>query len=414
VFLPFLLLVRILHAQGQVSVRKDWTIPIAYSIGPVLDDVGVQGSVLLNQGGTLSIWALGASSPTARIALQVPASDAGASGATATADPGPFKFSHDGRSVIGIQDSALVLVDTSNGKEIRRLFPCDESRNVQQKEKPKPGERTEIAFAMSRQAAIAVSCTIGERHFVVMTDETLNSAKLVSKVSRPIQSLAWSPDGSKVAVLYFDPPEIFDKNGHFVGVSHSYPEVDNVSIFDVHSGSELIKFNTGGFDAKIIFSPDGALIYSISHSKLGLGYSRDDWKKETLRAFEATTGHLVQTIRVDETGVRDNFAVSPDGKLIAAESTVDVTHPFFEEQVGLDVQTGFVLLDSITGHVVFRERRRSPGEIGDSLPLFFSPDGKWLVSSFSGNDQKASTRIIGYEVATKVPLRRIRIPMQVF
>src|SRR5208283_2912610 len=97
----------------------------------------------------------------------------------------------------------------------------------------------------------------------------------------------------------------------------------------------------------------------------------------------------------------DNFAVSPDGSLIVAESTKDIAVPLWREPgTAYGEDYGFVILDSSTGAVLFKEKLRRPGFLTDQLlPLFFSADGKQVVANFNSLDASNVTDINVYSIA---------------
>lgn len=217
-------------------------------------------------------------------------------------------------------------------------------------------------------------------------------------VARPIEDIAWSPDGKELAVLYYDPPDPYDKKtGKWTGMPSPYPVRPNVSIFDAQTGREMLRFNTSAFDSKIAFSPTGSTIYSISHYRYEMAYSSGDWQKDTLRAFNAKTGQPIKRIAVPSTGVRDNFAVSPDGRLIAADTTKPVSMPLWRDPNStLDVNQGFVIVDIRTGKILFREKLMRVGPQGP--PLFFSADGSHLISNFNSDGRTSDTYINIYSL----------------
>jgi WD40 repeat protein len=303
--------------------------------------------------------------------------------------PGPFKFTPDGKSIVGMQMPWLVLIGLEARREVRRVRPCEQELVWMWPPLPDPYPPTpkvgdDMRMAISpRDGLVATGCVVKGGSELVILDPELGGAVNRWVVSRPVQDLAWSPDGKQLAVLYYDPPYPWDpKTGKWVGPPSPYPVEPNVSIFDARSGKEPLRFNTGAFDAKIAFSPDGSTIYSICHH-LDLEYFFRDWRKETFRAFDSRTGKMKKRIVVSGTGVRDNFAVSPDGQLIVAESTKDIPTPFWREK-GLTIgeDYGFVILDSSTGDVLFREKLRRPGGLTEPLPLLFSSDGKQVVANF--------------------------------
>jgi WD40 repeat protein len=123
-------------------------------------------------------------------------------------------------------------------------------------------------------------------------------------------------------VLYYNYYDAFNRQGKWTGwhPSRDLAGVIDVSIIDAKTGKVVLTFATAGVEAKASFSPNGKQIYVISHSWPFMG-SPWGWTSETLRAFSSTTGQLLRTFKVSGTGARNNFAVSPDGRFIAAESS---------------------------------------------------------------------------------------------
>jgi hypothetical protein len=72
--------------------------------------------------------------------------------------------------------------------------------------------------------------------------------------------------------------------------------------------------------------------------------------------------------------------------------------PWFREQVSLSVEAGFVLLDTQTGRVLFREKRRTLGGVREGLPLFFSPDNAAVFANFNPREGQADGTIDGYSI----------------
>src|SRR5208337_2242234 len=279
--------------------------------------------------------------------------------------PGPFRFSPDGKSIIGMQMPWLALINLEARREIRRVRPCQQRlllwQPLHQPYPPMPEAREDMLMAISpRDGLVAAGCVVKGGSEIVILDAELKRAVNRWMVPRPVQDLAWSPEGKELAVLYYDPPYPWDpKTGKWVGTPSPYPVEPNLSVFDPQSGKELLRFNTSAFDAEVRFSPDGSSVYSISHHLVFGGHG--GWRKDTLRTFDSKTGEMKKRMVVPGTGVRDSFAVSPDGELIVAESTKDIPTPFWREPgMALGEDYGFVILDSSTGGVLFREKLRRP------------------------------------------------------
>jgi Tol biopolymer transport system component len=292
-----------------------------------------------------------------------------------------------------------VFISIEAGKEVRRLKPCEGSIALP----PQTAGPTVTYYAkpllMSiypKDGRIAVSCDEDAGSEIVVVEPDLNAVVGRWKVARPVQDLAWSPDGSKLAVLYYDPPNPFDKiTGKWIGPPHPYPIEPNVSIVEPRTGKELLRINTQDYDAKVAFSPDGNTIYSITH--YFTSHSIWTWNKDTIRSFDANTGALKKRVVVSGTGVRDSLVVSPDGKLIAAGSTTEVAIPFWREQASINVEKGFVILDAQTGAVLFREKLRRAGPASPP-PFFFSADGKLLIANFASEGASSNAYIYAYSV----------------
>jgi len=344
---------------------------------------------LMSKGGHggLSFSRVGEPKPSFQIELPEMREYAWKDGVYLEKPPGPFRFSPDGKSIIGMQMPWLALISLEARREIRRVRPCQQRlllwQPLHQPYPPMPEAREDMLMAISpRDGLVAAGCVVKGGSEIVILDAELKRAVNRWMVPRPVQDLAWSPEGKELAVLYYDPPYPWDpKTGKWVGTPSPYPVEPNLSVFDPQSGKELLRFNTSAFDAEVRFSPDGSSVYSISHHLVFGGHG--GWRKDTLRTFDSKTGEMKKRMVVPGTGVRDSFAVSPDGELIVAESTKDIPTPFWREPgMALGEDYGFVILDSSTGGVLFREKLRRPGDLAEPLPLFFSPDGKQVLANF--------------------------------
>lgn len=82
------------------------------------------------------------------------------------------------------------------------------------------------------------------------------------KLPRYLEDIRWFPEGKKLAVLYSGG---FDEKTNFVGAEPGFKlsGILDVKVFDAESGRSLLRFFIGDLEAKISFSPDGSLIYSV-------------------------------------------------------------------------------------------------------------------------------------------------------
>lgn len=416
-------------AKPSVQARQAWAIPTPFFFHPILEDVSRSGVLLLNElGGYVAphSWSvqnpklvLRAPGPGTQVAIplaswpkyqyELPAGLAGI-------PPGPFKFIGIGDWIVGVQGPWIALIDVPRQKEIRRVLALTDPRDLEQPKlpipvlkSPTPGKlintrKTEMVAQTPLQPLLAVS-PLGDllavayngpvKHWVFVYTSDLTRRLASWQAPKRVEDLCWSRDGKLFGVLYRNSRTPDNPQGKFTG-PHSHialAGIQNVSIFDAISWKERLAFATGGNDAKAAFSPDDKLIYVIRgwHDRTG---------KEDIRAFSTATGKLERTIDVKTKGVRENIAVSPDGRLIAAESASGLGFPFIFDQPEeyLDVNAGFVILDATAGRQLSRVKRRTVGS--GSLPLFFSADGRMLIVNFAASSKGGTGgRIIGYSLA---------------
>lgn len=399
--------------------RQAWSISIGF--GPILEGVSRKGLLLLNEiGGYVPPRSWNVQDP--KLLLRTPSGvelpieislpkwpqyeyelPEGVAGLPA----GPFKFIGAGDYIVGIQGPWLLLIDVPSAKEIRRVLALKDLGDFEQPKRPIPVFKNPVRgklintskvemvaqipfpplLAVSPEGdRVAVAYNGPAKHWIFIYSSNLTRRLAGWNTPNRIQDMCWSKDGKLLAVLYHNPTPYNTDRHRDSGLAR----FADVSIFDTSTWKVRLAFAGGDYDAKAAFSPDARLLYVISG-----WYSR----VRNIRAFSALTGKLAGTIRVKGTGVRGNLAVSPDGRLIAAESTTSVGFPYIFDQPEeyLDVNAGFVILNAATGQVVFRVKRRTP-DFG-SLPLFFSADGRTLVVNFATSSKRGTGReIVGYSL----------------
>jgi WD40 repeat protein len=162
-----------------------------------------------------------------------------------------------------------------------------------------------------------------------------------------IQSVAFSPDGKKVAA---------GGNGL------------TISLWDAATGKEVRSFRKVLYSTHVAFSPDGKVLASAH------------WRDSVVVLWDASTGEVLRTLRGQEQVFC--LAFSPDGKLLASGG----------------LQGTVCLWDPATG----KELRRLDGQEGGRLAVAFTPDSKSLA--FADKDGK----ILFLDVRTGALSRRLK------
>jgi WD40 repeat protein len=227
---------------------------------------------------------------------------------------------------------------------------------------------------------VAAGFNVGIRPRIFLYNADLKGPKIL-ELSQFVQDVCWSPDGRRLAVLYSG--EI-DGKGKFVGNDpHFRPlGIPDVEIFDPASGERQLRFFSGDREAKVAFSPDGTRLYTISLRDKAFN------QKGAVRIFSASSGTLLKTITSSRYYLHNNFAVSPDGRFIAADASTKppylplLLNVLRNGERGLYNKTArFVLLDAKTGKVRFEYHEVAPGPPGGmgSMVFAFTPDGHRLL-----------------------------------
>ena len=383
----------------QVAWQIDLPVGLDLPLGSVLEDVGPNGTMLLRNGHTLVLWRTGTIKPSAK--AQLPAWPRYEKGPPdGEVGDTTCKFSLAGSQVVCAHGPWIALLDLSANREIRHItgawtqdlseFDWNSTGAALSRDVPLLMPSSAVAVGMDpRNDHVAVAYNTLKNPEISIFSADLRTRIASWRASKYVQSLFWSGDGKRLGALYFsenDKPA--NRRWKWTGWHPAIMpgDVRNVSIFDPSSGKELLNFATSGIDAKAAFSPDGKLIYVITSFGTVAGYWRGGtW--DTLRSFSSATGKLLRTFKVGGTGVRNNFAVSSDGRFLVADSTVVLHSDSYyllrlKENVGGKLKAGFVVLDASTGRVIFREERTTSGDIAGVLPLFFSAKGDSLIAEF--------------------------------
>jgi hypothetical protein len=291
----------------------------------------------------------------------------------------------------------LAVVDLQNGAIIRSALPSPDltDPNSPALHVPLCHPVPMIVSVAHDQGTVAVASNIGTSPRMFIFNSDLTRQLRSWPLTRYVKSLAWSPDGKRVGVLYDGK---FDGSGKYVGQFPQWMPVRlaDISLFDAVTGKELLKFFTGGPESQIVFSHDGQVIYTISEMS-----NVTSLQKDALRVFSSHTGVLVRVIAPNGPHLHDEFAVSPDGRFIAADASSELGHPFWTEPVAFSNVSRVVVLDSKTGKVLFSRERKT----GTAAPLnpIFTPDGRLLIVQYgpylsAKGKQRATIHIVAYSL----------------
>jgi WD40 repeat protein len=271
---------------------------------------------------------------------------------------GEVAFSPDGtRVAVANLDGAPHVLDVSTGEVVLAL----------------EGHSTVAeGLAYSRDGSKIATGDNGIGGEVIVWDAESGERLLVLEAGQ-IYSMAFSPDGSKVAAVGDD------------GILH---------VWDANTGEKLISpvSETAGYRA-VIFSHDGEYIYTGGQDS-------------TVRIWEASSGKNLRTL-AGHSGVVISLALSPDGQVLVSGATNDVK--YWDLTPGKELfitpsasgmtltPDGGTLIVNGQNNTINRFDPHNGDQIDTFVPveldegeslgrLVFTPDGKYLIAAKSIGD----------------------------
>jgi len=353
---------------GSVAVPSDLQ-------GVVPEDVDAQGRLLvlgfpksLTAEPALLLWNIQEHAFDTRIALT------GLRGAV-----GPFGFVDQTGDVVGLEGRRVILVHLhTHSVEVAAEVPAATS-----KRSPFSFVRASFLAIDKRHHKFAAffNNEAAKKPEVFLYNARSSSPFLSWRFPRFVQGAAWSPDGKKLAVLYSG---LCNANLNFYNENGKgrLPTLADIAVFDARTGHLDFSFFSGQPEAQIAYSLDGKLLYCIASNDPSRVSLFPHHGRDAIRVFSAADGKLVRTIRVPHTGVRSWFALSPDGKLIAADATTNATWVPHDPP---PIAVRFVLLDVGTGKKLFEHEETWGGGDATATVLMFSPDGQTLIADPNAN-----------------------------
>jgi hypothetical protein len=396
----------------RAALRLLYSIPVPAEFIAVLEDVSPQNAAMLNASGgdysgrsvpspdfadpKLIMWNIAERRLLREVSLaecvkrraELPSS-------LSTLRLGPFRFARDGATVVGLQLPWLFSIDPVTGKEISHLAVSPGLLNgvvMGLGELAPPLEASPNGVLL---ATIANQGAIGfkPRLLLLRTD----SLSVVVDLPLPLyaNSIGWSPDSLRIAVLY---NHRLDENGKLVPygklpLMRAQPDVE---VFDAGSGRSLLRFSTGTDESRISFSHDGESLWCVGWSGEGLpGFliplakilgalshrsGPDDygWSADVIRVYSSRNGALLRAIRGGHNGLRNNLVISPSGRFAVADASRIV--PYYVREPPTDQKIGsFTYLQTATGKLLYTFEKRITGDYGQPYHFAFTNDERFLL-----------------------------------
>ncbi len=362
------------------AIRSDVTRRIT------LEDVDPQGRALvMGIGGTpdqtsLMLWNPAKNTFDRRITPDWGLASGKEWAASTAPDPNSFKVvDNDGNIVGALGYYYLAVIDAQRGTLRKTLCSPDLKDPSPPFLNPKTGAWSFVpAVAIARYrytGLIAVAFNVGRWPRLFLLHRGWIAPFASWRMERFVRDLAWSPDGKTLAVLYSG---VFNNDLKDIVPSHrGEPQstLPDVALIDVTTGNARLSFFSGDRQRSIMFSPDGKFIYCATWTQM---QPSRGW---VIRQFSVSDGRITRTFKIGGLKLKGNLALSPDGRFLVADanSTTWSLGVIKNDVYGYDRRFRFVVLDTVTGKIVFEHQERTRDTLLSFPPRFaFSPDSTLL------------------------------------
>ncbi len=217
-----------------------------------------------------------------------------------TAEWGQVRYTGDGQALLIYDGELLHVLKVPSLEEITRI-------DLGLPTRPRQAQVVDLAVPRNsrRQAAVLVSHGSGQGGIVRVYNLETGALQRSWSFDRGYPEfggrLAWSPDGSKLAVTLLP----------VLPTQRMPREEKNVAVFDPKSGNVLLRFNSGYMAGPVAFAADNRLLTATSEMPW-LAASGT----HTIKVWDAATGRLIRQIPSPANGVRSSLEVSADGRRI--------------------------------------------------------------------------------------------------
>ena len=269
---------------------------------------------------------------------------------------GLFRIVNHGRLILGLECPWLVVFDIETGALIRRELPRPNLLERTDSLEAVPYPPKPIALAIdSVRGRLAAAYNVGPAPSLFIYTVDLKSELRFWPLKRFVQDVSWSRDGKHLAILYSG---LYDENRQFIGWGRkpTKPGTFNLEIIDVKTGTVVARAFTGDAqEGQVLFDPESNFLYAIAADRLSDSEPQDTG----IRVVDWKTGKLVRVLRKPGLSLHGEFAMSADGRWIAANASTDLAHLPLVESDAFGNYSRIVALSSATGEMLLQKSRKT-------------------------------------------------------